>query len=125
MSILEIQIEDNKTNFKPGDEIRGNVLWQLDYALASLELSLFWRTEGSGTQDVGVAETITFDNPGTSGQKDFKIIAPAGPYSFSGKLISIVWALELATAKGKDTLRTHLIISPTGEKIVCIETFPK
>jgi hypothetical protein len=41
MSNLEIQIVENKANFKPGGEIRGSVLWSFDNAPVPLELSLF------------------------------------------------------------------------------------
>jgi hypothetical protein len=125
MNNLEIQIEENKENFKPGEEIRGSVLWSFDNAPAPLELSLFWCTQGKGTQDAGVVETIAVENAGASGQKEFKFIAPAGPYSFSGKLISIIWAIELATTKGSDSLRKEITISPSGQKIICTESFPK
>jgi hypothetical protein len=125
MSILEIQIEENKENFRPGEEIRGNVLWSFGNAPVPLDLSLFWRTEGRGTQDVGIVETISVETQGASGQKDFKFTAPAGPYSFSGKLISIIWAMELATTKGSDSLRKEITISPAGQKIICSESFPR
>jgi hypothetical protein len=104
MSNLEIQIVENKANFKPGGEIRGSVLWSFDNAPVPLELSLFWSTEGKGTQDIGVVETISIETPGASGQKEFTFTAPACPYSFSGKLISIIWAMKLATTKGNDSL---------------------
>jgi hypothetical protein len=124
MGNLEIQLEENKTSFKPGEEIRGNVLWNFNGTPLPLELSLFWRTEGRGTQDIGVVETISIETPGASGQKDFKFTAPTAPYSFCGKLISIIWALELAATKGKDALQKDLVISPTGQKITCTESFP-
>jgi hypothetical protein len=86
---------------------------------------LFWRTEGRGIQDVGVIEKVSFENIGASGQKEFKFTAPNGPYSCSGELISIVWALELAMTKGiidKDAVRKEITISPTGQKIIlCAE----
>ncbi len=124
MNNLEIKLEDNKTAFKPGEEMRGSAKWQLDYEPGSMEVTLFWRTAGKGTEDIGVAETAGFENPAAFGQKDFKFTAPNGPYSFSGKLISIVWALELATAKGKDVLRKEITISPTGQKIEAGESIP-
>lgn len=124
MSNLEIQIEENKTNFRPGEEIRGSVLWSFDNAPVPLELSLFWRTEGKGTQDIGIVETISIETPGASGQKDFKFTVPTSPSSFAGKLISIIWALELATTKGSDSLRKEITISPSGRKIICSESFP-
>jgi len=124
MNNLEIQLDSNKMAFVPGEEIRGIAKWQLDYEPGSMELSLFWHTEGRGIQDTGIAETIVFENAGAFGQKDFKFIAPAGPYSFSGKLVSIIWALEFATAKGKDVCRKDITISPTGQKIEAGESIP-
>ena len=120
MSSLDIEIENGRTAFTPGEEIRGKVKWDFDENPQRLELSLFWRTEGKGTQDTGVAQTITFDNPGSSNQRDFRLTAPDGPYSFSGRLISIIWALELVEpSKGKDYVRKEIVISPTGEEVVC------
>jgi hypothetical protein len=124
MSNFEIQIEDNKTDFRLGEEIRGSILWNFSGIPEPLELTLFWRTEGKGTKDIGVIETISIETAGASGQKEFKFMAPAGPYSFSGKLISIIWALELATVNGKDSQRKDLVISPTGQTVVCKESFP-
>jgi hypothetical protein len=136
MSNFEIQIEENKENFRPGEEIRGIVLWNFDKMPSPLELTLFWRTEGKGTQDIGVIDTINIETAGppkgevspkaeASGQKEFKFTAPTGPCSFSGTLISIIWGLELVTANGKDSLRKDLVISPTGQTIICKETFPE
>ena len=120
MSSLDIEIENGRTSFKPGEEIRGRAKWEFDENPQRLELSLFWRTQGKGTQDTGVTQTITFDNPGGSDQRNFRLTAPDGPYSFSGRLISIIWALELVEpSKGKDYVRKEIVISPTGEEVVC------
>lgn len=122
MSSLEIQLENGSSTFRPGEEISGKVTWVLDNPAFALELSLFWRTEGKGTQDIGIAETVRFENPGTFGTQEFSIAAPAGPYSFSGKLISILWALELACEKGKESVRRDVVISPMGSEILCTES---
>jgi hypothetical protein len=121
MNGLAIEIEQGRTAFGPSDEIVGKAKWQMDDSPQLLELSLFWRTEGKGTQDVGVAETIRIDNPGALGEKEFRLTAPKGPYSFSGKLISIIWALELSGPRGKDVVRKEITLSPTGKEIVCTQ----
>jgi len=120
MSNLDIQIE-GKTAFCPGEDICGRARWDLEDNPDCLEISLFWRTRGKGTEDIGLAQTIKFENPGINGVKDFRLTAPSGPYSFSGKLISIVWAVELATVKGKNSVRKEITISTTGREIVCTE----
>lgn len=123
MSSLEIEIENGRTAFRPGEEIRGRVQWQFQEAPERLELSLFWRTQGKGTRDTGIVKSITFEHVSQYGQKDFTFTAPEGPYSFSGRLISIIWGLELVEpARGKDYVRREIVISPSGQEVVCTES---
>ena len=123
MSSLDIEIEYGKTAFKPGEQISGRVKWQFEEVPKKLELSLFWRTQGKGTQDTGIVESITVEPAGRHGQKDFTFTAPDGPYTFSGRLISIIWALELVEpARGKDYVRRDIVISPSGQEVVCTES---
>ncbi len=124
MSELKMQLEQDSISFRPGDQIRGTIVWQLENAPSQLELLLFWRTEGKGTQDIGVAETLRFENPGPSGTQHFQIKAPAGPYSFSGRLISILWAMELSCPGGTAAARKDIVISPSGREIICTQSIP-
>jgi hypothetical protein len=118
MSELEIRIRDDKTDFLPGEELEGEVSWRTDSPPGSVELRLFWRTEGKGTRDVGVAESISFNVPGRQDRRDFRFQPPESPYSFSGKLISVVWALELVLASTDEVERLDIVISPTRTEIV-------
>jgi hypothetical protein len=86
-----------------------------------LELALFWHTKGKGTQDIGIAETLRFDNPALEEERLFNMPLPAGPYSFSSKLISIVWSLELTDPDGKSAYQKDFVLSPTQQEIVCTE----
>ena len=52
MQPLTIDIAEQKTEFRPGDNIQGTLRWNLSENPESVEISLFWRTEGKGTQDV-------------------------------------------------------------------------
>jgi hypothetical protein len=118
MNTLKIAIRDNRTLFRPGEEIVGAVAWQLDQAPRTVELRLFWFTRGKGTSDVKVVQTVSFDSPKLEEARPFQLAAPTEPYSFSGKLISLIWALELVVAPGKETERLEIVISPTAEEIV-------
>ncbi len=118
MSRLKIETTENKTAFLPGDEISGIAVWQLDKSPEAIEIRLFWYTRGKGTQDIGIAETIRFDNPVLQGGQPFSIKAPNGPYSFSGKLISLIWALELIVLPSGETERLNITISPMGGEIL-------
>ncbi|MBL7154274.1 MAG: hypothetical protein ISS79_11200 [Phycisphaerae bacterium] len=118
MQELNIDIAEQKTSFRPGDKLAGTVRWNLPQNPESIEISLFWRTEGKGTQDVGVIETTKHATPGPLGQKDFAFTLPPAPYSFSGKLISIIWALEATVYPDDQTTRQQITISPTGQEVV-------
>src|ERR1043166_4380135 len=42
---------------------------------------------------------------------------PESPYSFSGKLISLVWALELVAEPSKEVIRREFVLAPGGEEV--------
>lgn len=117
MSELEIKTRDDRTEFLPGEELAGQVMWSLDSPPGRVELRLFWRTEGKGTKDVNIVAKIDFDNPRQQGIRDFRFQLPDGPYSFSGQLISLIWGLELVLGTAWGTERLDIVISPTKSEI--------
>jgi hypothetical protein len=118
MNRLDIILDEEKTVYAPGEAVYGRMEWSLDQTPRYLELSLFWYTTGKGTRDVGVIDTRRLDSPGALGRKDFSFTLPDGPYSFSGKLISLIWALELTCSPGSDISRREITVSPTGREIL-------
>ena len=118
MDTLNIALHEDKATFAPGQTVQGTIRWSLQTNPEHLDFSLFWYTAGKGTRDVGVVETARFDNPGACGSKEFAFPLPDGPYSFSGKLISLIWALELTCKPGSETARREITLSPTGREIV-------
>ena len=125
MSQLRIAIKEDRKTFRPGDTIVGAVGWKRDAAPKHAELRLFWFTRGKGTQDVSIVETEKFDAPQAEEARPFRFTVPAAPYSFSGKLISLVWALELILEPGSETARIELTISPTEQEIILSEVAKK
>lgn len=118
MSKLKISLKEDRTRFEPGDEIAGAVGWRLDAAPKSAELRLFWFTQGKGTQDVEVVDTVRFDNPGLEEARPFRFRLPESPFSCSGKLISILWALELVVESSKESTRADLVVGPGGREVM-------
>jgi len=98
--------------------VRGRALWILDEPPKAVEVRLFWYTEGKGTQDVELIDSVRFDAPPQRDQKDFRFTLPDEPYSFSGKLISLIWALELVVLPSDETERIPITVSPTGCEVV-------
>jgi hypothetical protein len=118
MNWIQVETEGGAAAFRPGDVIAGRVRWQLGEAPESVELRLFWYTEGRGTQDLEIVETLTFANPAAEDRRSFQIRVPKGPFSCSGKLLSLIWALEAVAQPTEDSGRTLITISPTGEEIL-------
>jgi hypothetical protein len=115
---LHIDIESGKRNFSPGDTLAGRVSWTVDTDPRSAELRLFWYTSGKGTQNVGLVQTIPFGAPQRSDRREFRIPLPQEPYSCSGSLISIIWALELIIEPHTETERAEFTMAPGGTEVV-------
>lgn len=113
---MQIEIEDEKRNFEPGRELTGRASWVLETPPEEVHLRLFWYTEGKGTQDVEVAQEENF-GPLQEGRREFRFKLPESPYSFSGRLISIRWGLELVAEPSGETQREDLVMGPGGREV--------
>lgn len=118
MNTLRLELTGNRTSYTPGTEITGQATWELATPPKALELRLFWFTRGKGTTDVQVVETLRFEAARTADRRDFRFRLPATPYSFSGQLISLVWALELVTVPGNQNARVEFTLAPGGQEIL-------
>ncbi len=123
MPSLTIQLESDKTAFRPGDRVAGTVSWQLEDQPKQVELRLLWYTQGKGDEDAGLVETTTFAQPSQADRRSFHFTLPAAPYSFSGSLISLTWALELSTQPDDQCERREITMTPTGQEIL-LEALP-
>lgn len=47
----------------------------------------------------------------------FRFQLPEAPYSFSGKLISLAWALELIAYPSKEVVRREIVLAPGGSEV--------
>ena len=106
-------MQDNRTAFEPGVTIAGVASWQVDH-VKSIEVRLFWYTSGVGTRDAQVIESKPLANPLPMGQTRFSFQLPNEPYSFSGKLVSLTWAVELVVEPGDHSTRAEFVMAPGG-----------
>jgi hypothetical protein len=118
MNALEVVIAGDQTAFRPGEEVRGAASWSLETPPENVELRLFWHTQGKGDEDVEILETIPLDAPGQKDRREFTFRLPEGPHSFSGKLISLLWSIEVVAQPGDLAGRAEIVLSPTGREIV-------
>jgi len=118
MEWMRIETRDGVTAFLPGETVEGTVGWRFNVAARSVELHLLWYTEGKGEQDVGVVASVPLADPGRNEVRPFQIRLPAGPFSFSGRLISLVWALEAVAEPGSRAERLQITVSPTRQELL-------
>lgn len=117
MTELSIDLNPARSGFTPGEEVAGTVSWSTDKPGEKVELRLFWFTRGKGTEDAGIVDTQSFEGSAARESRPFRFRLPAGPYSFSGQLISLVWALELVLASSKKVVRREFVVGPGGREV--------
>ncbi|HMP79534.1 MAG TPA: hypothetical protein PKD54_08790 [Pirellulaceae bacterium] len=115
---LEIQSQDARTAFEPGEDIVLVAHWELDSTIDALEARLVWFTQGKGTQDIGLAWRHRWDRPPLVGHEAISVVLPEGPYTFSGSLISLSWRLELIMLPGDRGTHTQILIAPEGREVL-------
>lgn len=116
--MLILETEGNSTAYTPGSSIRGKCGWRLPAAPREAAIRLFWYTEGRGTQDLGVVGEEILPVQAAVQEQAFNFTLPEGPYSFSGTLISLRWALELVLDRGREVARVDLLVSPWETEVV-------
>ena len=115
---LGLFTSDDRTAFKPGEVLELSVLWALPAKPESLEVRLFWFTRGKGTEDIEIISTERIAADAPAGETKVLFTLPVAPYSFSGKLISLIWAAELVAEPGAHSTRFEFTLSPTGKELV-------
>lgn len=118
MSRLNIETPGGRIAFDPGAEIDVYLEWELDDEPEAVELRLVWNTSGKGDTDLDVVQTEHFDWPSRSETRRTTITLPRQPYSFSGKLISLIWALELIALPSDESTRLEFTIAPGGREVL-------
>lgn len=118
MNTLRLGLRQNQLAYAPGEEIVGAAQWELEAPAERGEIRLFWYTMGKGTQDVGIMDTVHLDFPAQAGVREFRFTAPAAPYSFSGQLISVLWAIELVLQPKDRCERVEIVIAPQRTEVV-------
>ena len=115
--MLHLDLHDDQHALRPGDRVEGVISWSMSKRPKSAEVVLFWFTEGKGTSDTRIIDRMLIEQPVPDDSQIFSLQLPDQPYSFSGKLISLQWAIEAIVEPGHHVQRRTLIVSPTREEI--------
>ena|ERR1700722_18982143 len=103
--------------FEPGQTVPVTAKWNLKTPLDAVELRVVWNTAGPNDVDLQIAESVRIKSPNPTDSRQITLAMPRQPYSFSGKLISIVWALELVAIPSLESTRTEITIGPGGRAV--------
>ena len=115
-SPITIEVDHQHTEFTPGDTISGKVTWEKTEHMEEIALRLFWFTTGRGTQEINVVTELKW--PSSQQQANFSMILPQEPYSFTGTLIALSWALEaVALPNEENSERYTFELTPDGQAI--------
>jgi hypothetical protein len=118
MSTLRLGLRENRTSFAPGELIAGAADWACDRPPKKVEVRLAWTTIGKGTTDSEIVESHVFPDPQATDLRTFEFTAPEEPYSFSGKLVSLIWAVELVVEPGDLCERREIVIAPGRHEVL-------
>lgn len=109
---------DGRTSFQPGETISAAAEWELGAAPQAIEARLFWHTSGKGNPDLAIVQTLHWERLAARDRREFEFRLPREPFSFSGKLISLAWAIELVELPTGESARLEIVVSPTGREIL-------
>lgn len=113
----DLRVELVEVGVAPGGAIQGRVMWdRRELHPKQVEVPLGWHTAGAGDKDESAPLVERFEIGAGVGEIEFSFRAPDGPYSFSGKLLSIVWTVEAVV--GTQSVRVPVVIGPGGRELV-------
>lgn len=121
--MIKIELAKHEASFVPAESIAGTVNWS-EAEGTSLEVRLIWYTVGKGDRDFELVASHLVSNFQPSGREQFTFVAPTRPQSFSGKHISLQWAIEAIIFPDQTSERVNLTISNSGAEII-LGTFSK
>lgn len=112
-----LYIDLPKTAYAPGETVSGTLFWVLPEPPEEIRLTAGWWTEGRGTKDAQIEMTREWQTTSLAGEEKFSLTLPTHPYSFSGTLISLIWAIELSTRQGEHSVSERITLSPLDHPI--------
>jgi len=114
---LAVFLPGTRRAFAPGESLEVTLLWALAAKPATIDVRLFWVTRGKGTEDIEVVDRVSIREPAAAGEERCTFVLPAAPWSFSGKLISLVWGVEAVCTAPDLAAREEFVLAPGGAEL--------
>jgi hypothetical protein len=119
VNLVEVSLDGRA--FEPGETLTGTARWRLTVRPESVAVRLCWRTSGRGTTDLRIVDEILWVGPPAREDRQFKFRLPREPFSFSGKLISLTWTVEVVLDPSDESAHEDFVVAPRGREIVLTE----
>lgn len=118
---VSVSFDGDRREYRPGEVLSGVASWDLRLFPEAVVVRLLWRTSGRGTADRQVVEETRFLEVLAREQRPFRFTLPREPYSFSGSLISLTWAVEVVAEGLKTSSELGLVLAPGGREVTLAE----
>lgn len=127
--LISLQLGDSRRDFSPGDDLECR--YQVDAIdpldIQAVEVSVLWRTEGKGEEDMAVhffRRRTPLDAPDSDLRSldEFRVTLPHSPLSYDGAILKLYWCVlvRVFARGGKDAhaeLRFRLGDVPSAERV--------
>jgi hypothetical protein len=121
MTQPRLELKTEYDAFFPGTIAASRVVWDVGEGNPppiGIEARLVWSTSGKGDKDRKVIKNIRWEPNKPQGERQVNFQLPWGPYSFSGKLISLIWAIEVIMFPSKVSVRKEIVVGPNAEEVL-------
>jgi hypothetical protein len=114
---IAVFLAGDRTAHLPGATLAVTVLWAITPAPDSVDVRLFWRTQGKGSEDLAIVAEQSMAGA-LAGEHVVEFRLPTEPWSFSGRLISLIWAVEAVAQPGGQNARCEFVLGPRGREVL-------
>jgi hypothetical protein len=99
---VNIKLDGQHRIYRPGEILSGQYAWDVEppAAAAKVELSVLWRTEGKGEEDIGVHFFDAIDLPAQAAGNErrtarFATQLPNSPLTYDGAIVKLLWCVRV------------------------------
>ena len=112
MNQLNLKFDEDRKEFLPGETVSVQLEWELENKVERIDLRLFFFTRGHGDTDFELVQKESVEQPERRGKQSFQFSLLSLPYSFEGKLFSIIWAIEAELFPLQEIYREEILVGP-------------
>jgi hypothetical protein len=122
-----VQLDGGRDVFWPGERLSGRyrVVGVGPDEIQEVAVSVHWFTEGKGESDVGVHYQEEFGaGTGAAAEGPFATTLPAGPWSYDGVLVKVIWCAQVRATLRRGKPLEGLVYFWLGDVATATEASP-